>query len=212
MTVHLLSVSMSCLNVNSVTHNGCLYCCPDASCPPLTVVQIIFCPWNCHGRLTTTHMVTYILLNLGVSHLADCTHSLPHISSGHYPTWESAVGGFGSAKDFRLLRKSIAADPSSLKPPKPLGPRPRRIPPGQYNSFGQGHAIPFPGLSSYPCIQRAPGRLRQGFPLCRACKAKPKCNKALMTHLKGTRRHGAHVRRPPNAHPPSEVCVCMRST
>ncbi|KAL3135847.1 hypothetical protein ABBQ32_007405 [Trebouxia sp. C0010 RCD-2024] len=77
---------------------------------------------------------------------------------GHYPTWESAVGGFGSAKDFRLLRKSIAADPSSLKPPKPVGPRPRRIPPGEYSFYGQGHAVPFPG-SDASVVRRTQTRL-----------------------------------------------------
>ena len=67
--------------------------------------------------------------------------------TGHYPTWESAVGGFGSAKDFRQLRKSIAADPSSLRPPKPVGPRPRRIPPGEWDFYGHGYALPFPGMA-----------------------------------------------------------------
>lgn len=98
------------------------------------------------------HMQT--LLNLGFSGPADCTHLLPNMCAGHYPTWESAVGGFASAKDFRQLRKRIAADPSSLKAPKPLGPRPRRIPAGEYNSFGQGHALPFPGLSRQACSHR----------------------------------------------------------
>ena len=65
--------------------------------------------------------------------------------AGHFPTWESAVGGFAGAKDFRQLRKSIAADPSTPKPPKPVGPRPRRIPPGEFDFYGQGHALPFPG-------------------------------------------------------------------
>ncbi len=65
--------------------------------------------------------------------------------AGHFPTWESAVGGFGSAKDFRQLRKSISADPNALRPPKPVGPRPRRIPPGKWDSYGHGHVLPFPG-------------------------------------------------------------------
>ena len=72
--------------------------------------------------------------------------SLAAVYAGHYPTWESAVQGFGGAKDFRQLRKSIAADPNSLKPPKPVGPRPRRIPPGEYDSYGKGHVLPFPGM------------------------------------------------------------------
>lgn len=77
---------------------------------------------------------------------------------GHYPTWESAVGGFGSAKDFRQLRKSIAADPSSLRPPKPVGPRPRRIPPGDWDFYGHGYALPFPG-SDASVVRRTQARL-----------------------------------------------------
>jgi len=72
-------------------------------------------------------------------------YSIYMFPAGHFPTWESAVGGFGSAKDFRQLRKSISADPNTLKPPKPVGPRPKRIPPGQWDSYGQGHVLPFPG-------------------------------------------------------------------
>ncbi len=73
-------------------------------------------------------------------------HSIRMFPAGHFPTWESAVGGFGSAKDFRQLRKSISADPNTLRPPKPVGPRPKKIPPGQWDSYGQGHVLPFPGI------------------------------------------------------------------
>lgn len=68
--------------------------------------------------------------------------------AGHFPTWESAVGGFGSANDLRKLRKAVAADPHSLKAPKPAGPRPKRIQPGQFDGRGQGYCIPFPGQRS----------------------------------------------------------------
>lgn len=76
---------------------------------------------------------------------------------GHFPTWESAVGGFGSAKDFRQLRKSISSDPNALRPPKPVGPRPNRIPPGQWDSYGQGHVLPFPG-SDASVVRRTQAR------------------------------------------------------
>ena len=107
----------------------------------------------------------------------------PDMRAGHYPTWESAVGGFGSAKDFRQLRKSIAADPSSLKPPKPLGPRPRRIPPGEYNSYGQGHAMPFPGLLPHACIQRETQTHLQ-LPSLYDMQGQAKCQKDLVTYLR----------------------------
>lgn len=66
-------------------------------------------------------------------------------AAAHFPTWESAVGGFASAGDLRKLRKAMAADASSLKPPKPLGPRPKRIKPGQLDERVQGRVLPFPG-------------------------------------------------------------------
>lgn len=75
--------------------------------------------------------------------------------AAHFPTWESAVGGFASAGDLRKLRKTMAADPSSLKPPKPEGPRPKRIQPGQFDGRAQGHVLPFPGVHDYIT---APGR------------------------------------------------------
>ena len=180
---------------------------PSSLCP-----LCVLCPWNYRVLLTTTDMVRYkILLNLGVSCRAECTHPLPKKCAGHYPTWESAVGGFGSAKDFRQLRKSIAADPNSLKAPKPLGPRPIRIPPGEYNSFGEGHAIPFPGLlphastghpkgtsSSLFVDHASPSQMQQGID-------------NILPFLGRTGRHDADVEKP-NAHLPlTSVFACAIS-
>ena len=126
---------------------------------PINVLSLLwFChlPWthhiHSHQQLCSTHSKSTFLCSLSPFLHPDIGYPISTVSdlfkmhTGHYPTWESAVGGFGSAKDFRLLRKSIAADPNSLQPPKPLGPRPRKIPLGQYDSYGQGHVLPFPGM------------------------------------------------------------------
>lgn len=82
----------------------------------------------------------------------------PDGACAHFPTWESAVGGFASAGDLRRLRKQMAMNPASLKPPKPQGPRPKRIQAGQFNSRAQGHVLPFPG-SDAAVVRRTQARL-----------------------------------------------------
>ena len=96
--------------------------------PTLTVACLFVCSTSCSTPFRPVLQSNFLL------------------DAAHFPTWESAVGGFASAGDLRKLRKAMAADPSSLKPPKPEGPRPKRIQPGQFDSRAQGHVLPFPGV------------------------------------------------------------------
>lgn len=65
--------------------------------------------------------------------------------AGHYPTYESAVHGFASARELSALRKKAAAAPGGRVELKVPGPKPKRQAGPVYDPRVGAWALPFMG-------------------------------------------------------------------
>lgn len=86
-------------------------------------------------------------------------HSGPSGLALHYPTYESAVHGFGSAQELRALRKKAAKQRGSL--PKPQFPLPLKSP-GTFDPEVGQYVIPFMG-SCPSVIKRSQNSMYHGY-------------------------------------------------
>lgn len=75
--------------------------------------------------------------------------------AGHFPTWESAVLGFSSARELARLRKEVRGSGQTSPAPQIPGAKPRPYSNATYDARVSAWAVPFPGepLQSFKALQ-----------------------------------------------------------
>lgn len=75
--------------------------------------------------------------------------------AGHFPTWESAVLGFSSARELARLRKEVRGSGQTSPALQIPGAKPRPYSNATYDARVSAWAVPFPGepLQSFKALQ-----------------------------------------------------------